>query len=286
MAFAAELRPSTASIVRRRNHAAASAPCAVTSINALDAPMSIYEVHLGSWRRNEDDNEWLTYRELAEQLPAYAARHGLHPCRVPAGQRASVRRLLGLSADRPVRADQPLRHAGRFRRAGRRLPCARASACCSTGCPGISRRSARPRRFRRHRALRTRQSAAGPPPRLGHADLQLRAHRSGRTSWCPTRCSGSTATASTACASMRSPRCSISTTAAPPATGFRTSMAAAKTSKPIDFLRRFNTEVFARFRTPPPRRRNPPPGRRCRGRSTGAGSASATSGTWAGCTTR
>ena len=33
--------------------------------------MSIYEVHLGSWRR-KDNNEWLTYRELAEQLPAYA----------------------------------------------------------------------------------------------------------------------------------------------------------------------------------------------------------------------
>ena len=35
-----------------------------------NAPISIYEVHLGSWRR-KDDNRWLTYRELAEQLPAY-----------------------------------------------------------------------------------------------------------------------------------------------------------------------------------------------------------------------
>ena len=33
--------------------------------------MSIYEVHLGSWRR-KGKNEWLTYRELAEQLPRYA----------------------------------------------------------------------------------------------------------------------------------------------------------------------------------------------------------------------
>ena len=33
--------------------------------------MSIYEVHLGSWRR-KGQNEWLTYRELAEQLPRYA----------------------------------------------------------------------------------------------------------------------------------------------------------------------------------------------------------------------
>ena len=54
----------------------------------------------------------------------------------------------------------------------------------------------------------------------------------------------------------------------------------------IAFLRRFNTELFARFRKPPPRRRNPPHGRRCRARSNTAGWALATNGTWAGCTTR
>jgi 1,4-alpha-glucan branching enzyme len=41
--------------------------------NPLEKPLSIYEVHLGSWRRvdNEQPNSFLTYRELAEQLPAY-----------------------------------------------------------------------------------------------------------------------------------------------------------------------------------------------------------------------
>ena len=41
--------------------------------SALDRPMSIYEVHLGSWRRSDKEkpNAFLTYRELAEQLPAY-----------------------------------------------------------------------------------------------------------------------------------------------------------------------------------------------------------------------
>ena len=43
--------------------------------------------------------------------------------------------------------------------------------------------------------------------------------------------------------------------------------------------------VRATSRTPPPWPRNRPPGRWCRGRSTGAGSASATNGTWGGCTT-
>jgi 1,4-alpha-glucan branching enzyme len=43
--------------------------------NALDAPMSIYEVHLGSWRRGPD-NRLPTYRELAEPLAQHAAQMG------------------------------------------------------------------------------------------------------------------------------------------------------------------------------------------------------------------
>jgi 1,4-alpha-glucan branching enzyme len=73
--FAAEIRPHTASLVwnlesyswqdgawmvgRARN-------------NSLDSAMSIYEVHLGSWRRvPEEGNRWLTYRELAPLLADY-----------------------------------------------------------------------------------------------------------------------------------------------------------------------------------------------------------------------
>ncbi|HEY5642823.1 MAG TPA: 1,4-alpha-glucan branching protein GlgB [Woeseiaceae bacterium] len=41
----------------------------------LDEPQSIYEVHLGSWRR-KDGNAWLNYRELAEQLVAYVVEMG------------------------------------------------------------------------------------------------------------------------------------------------------------------------------------------------------------------
>jgi 1,4-alpha-glucan branching enzyme len=45
--------------------------------SALDAPIAIYELHLGSWRRNvEDGNRPLTYLELAEQLPAYVVENG------------------------------------------------------------------------------------------------------------------------------------------------------------------------------------------------------------------
>ena len=45
--------------------------------NALDAPMSIYEVHLGSWRRvPEQDNRSLSYRELAPLLAAHVQELG------------------------------------------------------------------------------------------------------------------------------------------------------------------------------------------------------------------
>jgi 1,4-alpha-glucan branching enzyme len=39
---------------------------------ALDVPISIYEVHLGSWRRNPvEGNRYLSYRELADELVSY-----------------------------------------------------------------------------------------------------------------------------------------------------------------------------------------------------------------------
>jgi 1,4-alpha-glucan branching enzyme len=43
----------------------------------LNAPVSIYEVHLGSWRRRpEENNRWLTYLELADELVAYVKEMG------------------------------------------------------------------------------------------------------------------------------------------------------------------------------------------------------------------
>jgi 1,4-alpha-glucan branching enzyme len=43
--------------------------------NALDAPMSVYELHLGSWRRH-GDGSMLDYREAATQLAAYVTTLG------------------------------------------------------------------------------------------------------------------------------------------------------------------------------------------------------------------
>ncbi len=72
--FRSELRPKTASVVadldaHRWDDAAWMA--ARLDRDHLAAPMSIYEIHLGSWRRH-DDGSWLGYGELADQLIPYA----------------------------------------------------------------------------------------------------------------------------------------------------------------------------------------------------------------------
>ncbi len=45
--------------------------------NSLNSPISIYEVHLGSWRRvPEENNRYLTYREMAHYLAHYVKEMG------------------------------------------------------------------------------------------------------------------------------------------------------------------------------------------------------------------
>ncbi len=78
--FAAELPPKTASRVYDLTSYAWSDSAWLARRQktiARDAPISIYEVHLGSWRRKADEgNRSLTYRELAEELGAYVQEMG------------------------------------------------------------------------------------------------------------------------------------------------------------------------------------------------------------------
>jgi len=70
MAFRSELRPGTASIVQGLLPVSAMRPERARA-NGFDQPISIYEVHLGSWRK-ADGWRWLSYRELADTLVPYA----------------------------------------------------------------------------------------------------------------------------------------------------------------------------------------------------------------------
>jgi 1,4-alpha-glucan branching enzyme len=79
VAFATELPPKTASVVYESHYEWADADwlAARRETSHLDKPMSIYEVHLGSWRLNPlEGNRSLTYLELADELAAYATDMG------------------------------------------------------------------------------------------------------------------------------------------------------------------------------------------------------------------
>ena len=73
--FAAEIRPQTASKVwdlSRYQWNDRSWMASRAGRQLHESAMSIYEVHLGSWARvPEENNRWLTYRELATKLPDY-----------------------------------------------------------------------------------------------------------------------------------------------------------------------------------------------------------------------
>ncbi len=73
--YAAEIRPLTASRVwdlAAYSWGDQEWMANRSTTNSLESPISIYEVHLASWRRvPEEGNRWLTYREMAVQLGDY-----------------------------------------------------------------------------------------------------------------------------------------------------------------------------------------------------------------------
>jgi alpha-1,4-glucan:alpha-1,4-glucan 6-glycosyltransferase/4-alpha-glucanotransferase len=77
VAFRAELAPRSASIVTELEHAWGDQAWMDRRRHDPAHPMSIYEVHLGAWRRvPEERNRVLGYRELAEALADHVERLG------------------------------------------------------------------------------------------------------------------------------------------------------------------------------------------------------------------
>jgi 1,4-alpha-glucan branching enzyme len=77
--FLHQIPPQTASIVTDTHYVWKDAEWLKSRkrLDALDAPIAIYEMHLGSWKRvPEEGNRSLSYRELAQQLPDYLAQLG------------------------------------------------------------------------------------------------------------------------------------------------------------------------------------------------------------------
>ena len=102
---------------------------------------------------------------------------GVHARRAPAGDGASLLRLLGIPDHRVLRSDLPLRHAAGPDVPGGHPAPPRHRRDPRLGAFALSLRRARPRLLRRHLSLRARGPAAGLPPRLEDADLQLRPRR-------------------------------------------------------------------------------------------------------------
>ena len=78
-AFASETPPATASRLCKLDYRWGDSEWMQrrARARALEEPMSIYEVHLGSWKRvPEQDNRSLTYLELAEELGDYVVSMG------------------------------------------------------------------------------------------------------------------------------------------------------------------------------------------------------------------
>jgi 1,4-alpha-glucan branching enzyme len=78
-AFAWEVPPRSASVVWDLAYEWGDASWMASrgEANRFEAPISIYEVHLGSWRRvPEEGNRFLTYREMAPRLADYVKEMG------------------------------------------------------------------------------------------------------------------------------------------------------------------------------------------------------------------
>ncbi len=147
--------------------------------NALDAPISIYEVHLGSWRRG-DDNRLPTYRELAQPLAEYVRDQGFthvelmpvteHPFYGSWGYQTTgyfaPTARYGTPQDFMYLVDVLHRH-------GIGVILDWVPSHFPTDEHGLAL-------LRRHAPLRARRSAAGLPSRVEQLDLQLRPARGAR----------------------------------------------------------------------------------------------------------
>jgi 1,4-alpha-glucan branching enzyme len=158
----------TASVVFESSHVWRDQKWMATRLrrNAADSPMSIYECHLGSWRRV--DGRLPTYRELARELVEYVVAHGFTHVE-----------LLPLM-EHPFYGSWGYQSTGYFAPTSRYGSTARPDARSSTllhqrgigvildwvpsHFPNDAQRTGA---LRRHASVRARRSASGFPPRLG-----------------------------------------------------------------------------------------------------------------------
>ena len=246
-------------------------------------PMSVYEVHLGSWRRATDGG-FLGYRELASLLGDYVTDMGFtdvellpvmeHPFYGSWGYQSTgyyaPTRRYGAPEDFMALVNHL--HGG-------------GSASSSTGSPRISPTIPTASPASTAPPCTSRPIRGGTGIRNGARSCSITRVPKSSPSSSEARAAGSSAITPTPSAWTPSPRCCTSTTAGGRASGSRTSMAGARTS-PRSPSSATSTTSSARPRPGRSRsRRKPRRGRVSRARPETAASASASSGTWDGRTT-
>jgi 4-alpha-glucanotransferase len=279
-------RPARSSGTSTTSGATRSGWRAAASAGARRAGVDL-RAPLGSWRRKpEDGNRPLTYREMAEPLADHCAELGFthvellpvmeHPFYGSWGYQttgyfaptSALRHAAG--PDVPDRPPAPAGH--------RRDP--------RLGAVALPDRRARPRLLRRHRTYSSTPTRARASTRTGAATSSTTG---------ATRCAASWSQRPLLArplprrrpAGRRRRLDALSRLLAKSGEWIPNVHGGRENLEAIDFLRQMNAaRSTSTTRTSRPSPRSPPPGRWCRGRPTSAASASATSGTWAGCTTR
>ena len=214
--------------------------------NALDAPMTIYEVHLGSWRHVEGAHRSLDYREIAEPLARYVTETGYTHVELMPVMEHPFYGSWGYQTTGYFAPTLALRHPAGLHGAGRHAPPARGGRHPRLGAEPLPRGRARPRLLRRHPPLRARRPAARASTPTGRASSSTTTATRCAASCCRAPTSGSTATTSTACGSTRSPRCSTSTTRARPGEWMPNEHGGNENLGALRFLKKLNESVYAR----------------------------------------
>ena len=112
-----EHRPATAAVTTQKSAFAWTTPTGCgkrAQRDWLREPMSIYEVHLGSWRRGPA-GQFLNYREIAAQLGAYVTDLGFTHVELLPVTEHPLDESWGYQMHGLLRADAPPRPAGRLR---------------------------------------------------------------------------------------------------------------------------------------------------------------------------